>query len=187
MIRLVAVVAAFFMLAGILASEAPAQAVPARPVVSAQPVLVASPGQPASFTAKTEPRHWFNRCSLPRRQRPFYCRRRAALAWALRRRGCWYSWGGTSCSPGFDCSGLVMMAFSHAGISLPRTTYEMQAFWRLRRTRWPRPGDIILYGYPAYHAAIFVRRGWQVASPHSGEQVQEQRIESGAQFYAIRA
>ena len=42
----------------------------------------------------------------------------AALNWAERNaKGCWYSYGGTSCSRGYDCSGLVMEAFGHgAGI-----------------------------------------------------------------------
>jgi len=39
----------------------------------------------------------------------------AALNWAEgHAAGCWYSYGGTSCSPGYDCSGLVMEALGHA-------------------------------------------------------------------------
>ena len=51
----------------------------------------------------------------------------AALNWAERHAaGCWYSYGGSSCSPGYDCSGLVMEAFGHAaGIWLPHSTYAM--------------------------------------------------------------
>jgi hypothetical protein len=38
----------------------------------------------------------------------------AALNWAEgHATGCWYSYGGSSCSPGYDCSGLVMAAFGH--------------------------------------------------------------------------
>jgi cell wall-associated NlpC family hydrolase len=41
-------------------------------------------------------------------------RRQDAMAWALRRIGCWYNWGGTGpCSRGFDCSGLVWAAYRH--------------------------------------------------------------------------
>ena len=48
----------------------------------------------------------------------------AALNWAERHAaGCWYTYGGTSCSHGYDCSGLVMEAFGHgAGIWLPHST-----------------------------------------------------------------
>jgi NlpC/P60 family protein len=52
-------------------------------------------------------------------------RRQDAMAWALRRIGCSYSYGGTSCRPGFDCSGLVVAAYAHVGMRLPRTTYAM--------------------------------------------------------------
>jgi cell wall-associated NlpC family hydrolase len=53
----------------------------------------------------------------------------AALNWAERHAaGCWYSYGGSSCSRGYDCSGLVMEAFGHgAGIWLPHSTYAMLA------------------------------------------------------------
>ena len=74
----------------------------------------------------------------------------AALNWAERHAtGCWYSYGGTSCSPGYDCSGLVMEAFGHgAGIWLPRTTYGMLGSPRLH---WiplsqARRGDLMFYG-----------------------------------------
>ena len=36
-----------------------------------------------------------------------------------------YSWGGTTPSTGFDCSGLVKYAYSQAGIELPRTAKEL--------------------------------------------------------------
>ena len=53
-------------------------------------------------------------------------RRQDAMAWALRRIGCPYTYGGTGpCHRGFDCSGLVVSAYAHVGMRLPRTTYEM--------------------------------------------------------------
>ena len=73
-----------------------------------------------------------------------------ALNWAERHAtGCWYSYGGTSCSPGYDCSGLVMEAFGHgAGIWLPHSTYAMLQSPRLH---WiplsqARRGDLMFYG-----------------------------------------
>lgn len=74
----------------------------------------------------------------------------AALNWAEgNATGCWYSWGGTSCSPGYDCSGLVMEAFGHAtGIWLPHSTYAMLSNPHLH---WiplsqARRGDLMFYG-----------------------------------------
>ena len=74
----------------------------------------------------------------------------AALDWAERHAtGCWYSYGGSSCSPGYDCSGLVMEAFGHAtGIWLPHSTYAMLGNPHLH---WiplsqARRGDLMFYG-----------------------------------------
>ena len=74
----------------------------------------------------------------------------AALNWAERHAtGCWYYYGGTGCSPGYDCSGLVMQAFGHgAGIWLPHSTYAML---RSPRLHWiplsqARRGDLMFYG-----------------------------------------
>ncbi len=71
----------------------------------------------------------------------------AALRWAGHQAGKWYCWGGggPSC---FDCSGLVMQAYRHAGIRLPRTTYQMLSSRRLVRipASRRRPGDLAFYG-----------------------------------------
>lgn len=74
--------------------------------------------------------------------------RLAALRWAETQAGCWYSFGGESCSPGFDCSGLVQTAYRHAGISIPRTTWEMLASSRLvpEPASERRRGDLAFYG-----------------------------------------
>jgi len=74
----------------------------------------------------------------------------AALNWAERHAaGCWYSYGGSSCAPGYDCSGLVMEAFGHgAGIWLPHSTYAMLANRHLHRIplSQARRGDLMFYG-----------------------------------------
>lgn len=83
--------------------------------------------------------------------------RNRAMAWALTQKGCWYDYGGTGCDPGFDCSGLVMMAYQHAGFDLPRTTYDMlgsvgkrhyrrHSWWVLVRVWHPKRGDLAFYG-----------------------------------------
>lgn len=73
--------------------------------------------------------------------------RMVALRWAERQAGKWYCYGGTGPSC-FDCSGLVMQAYAHAGIRLPRTTTEMLSSSRLRRVpaRDRQRGDLAFYG-----------------------------------------
>ena len=86
---------------------------------------------------------------LPLRLRAYY--------WAHRQAGRSYCWGGIG--PGcFDCSGLVMSAYRHAGTSLPRTTYGMLGSPLLRRVWHPRMGDLAFYG--TGHVELFRRWGW---------------------------
>jgi cell wall-associated NlpC family hydrolase len=74
----------------------------------------------------------------------------AALNWAeSHAHGCWYYYGGTGCSPGYDCSGLVMEAFGHAaGIWLPHSTYTMLSDPHLHPIplSQARRGDLMFYG-----------------------------------------
>ena len=46
----------------------------------------------------------------------------------------------------YDCSGLVMAAFSHAGISLPHSTYSMLGNRHLHRVYSPQRGDLAFFG-----------------------------------------
>jgi peptidoglycan DL-endopeptidase CwlO len=71
--------------------------------------------------------------------------RLVAYDWALAQEGKPYIWGAAGPS-GYDCSGLVMEAYEHAGIDLPRTTYEMLDSPLLVRVRHPRRGDLAFYG-----------------------------------------
>jgi cell wall-associated NlpC family hydrolase len=82
--------------------------------------------------------------------------RMRAYDWAVKQKGHPYVWGGTG--PGFDCSGLVMMAYRHAGIHLPRTTYDMLASPLLIRVKHPVTGDLAFYG--TGHVELFRRWGY---------------------------
>src|SRR5882724_641784 len=55
-----------------------------------------------------------------------------ALNWAeSHATGHYYVYGGSG--PSYDCSGLVMASFQHAGISLPHSTYSMLGNRHLHR------------------------------------------------------
>ena len=82
--------------------------------------------------------------------------RMRAYKWALSQKGHPYVWGGTG--PGYDCSGLVMMAYRHAGIHLPRTTYEMLASPLLIKVKIPKEGDLAFYG--SGHVELFRKWGY---------------------------
>jgi peptidoglycan DL-endopeptidase CwlO len=73
--------------------------------------------------------------------------RLSALGWAEHQAGKSYCWGGSGPAC-FDCSGLVMAAYAHTGIKLPRTTYGILASRKLRRipAGQRRSGDLAFYG-----------------------------------------
>lgn len=74
----------------------------------------------------------------------------------------------------FDCSGLTSYVYRQLGVNLPRTARAQQA--ALPRTSSPRPGDLVFFGYPAYHVGIYVSPGRMIAAPHPGTVVRVQDI-----------
>lgn len=67
-----------------------------------------------------------------------------------------YVWGGISLTNGADCSGFVQSVFAHFGISLPRTTWDMENVGTPVSYDQAIPGDIILYDG---HVGIYMGDG----------------------------
>jgi len=79
-----------------------------------------------------------------------------------------YVYGGSSPS-GFDCSGFTSYVYRQAGISIPRTASAQQA--AATRVSNPQPGDLVFFGYPAYHVGIYVSPGRMIDAQHPGTTV----------------
>jgi peptidoglycan DL-endopeptidase CwlO len=87
--------------------------------------------------------------------------------------GCPYLYGGTGpCHPGFDCSGLVQAAWAHAGISIPRTTYEQWGALPHVSESDLQPGDILFFDGIG-HEAMYVGGGYFIDAPHTGAFVEK--------------
>lgn len=56
-----------------------------------------------------------------------------------------YVWGGTSLTEGADCSGFVQSVYANFGVSLPRTTYDMEHVGEPVDFDSALPGDLVLY------------------------------------------
>jgi cell wall-associated NlpC family hydrolase len=57
----------------------------------------------------------------------------------------------------FDCSGLMQYVFGLVGIRLPRTAAQQQK--SVTRVASPVPGDLVFYGAPAHHVALYIGGG----------------------------
>jgi hypothetical protein len=80
----------------------------------------------------------------------------------------------------FDCSGLMQYVFGLVGIKLPRTAAQQQK--AATRVTSPVPGDLVFYGNPAHHVALYIGGGRQIAAPHTGATVAIQSVGSGATY-----
>jgi peptidoglycan DL-endopeptidase CwlO len=95
--------------------------------------------------------------------------------------GCPYLWGGTSCSPGYDCSGLVQAAWASAGVAIPRDTYEQwDALTHIPMSDLA-PGDLIYYNGES-HVAMYVGGGDIIDAPQTGMDVE--KIPMDTSWYA---
>ncbi|NRB58059.1 MAG: C40 family peptidase [Salinicola sp.] len=81
-----------------------------------------------------------------------------------------YQWGGST-PRGYDCSGLVQMAYGKIGISLPRTSNEQ--FHALEEIDVARPGDLLFFGSGSHatHVGIYMGDRQMIHAPGSGRTV----------------
>jgi peptidoglycan DL-endopeptidase CwlO len=84
-----------------------------------------------------------------------------------------YTWGGSSPSSGFDCSGFVKYVYGKQGVRLPRTSREQAGAGVKVTSRIAslRQGDLVLFaesGEPISHVAIYAGGGRIIHSSSSG-------------------
>ncbi|SDG90133.1 Transglycosylase SLT domain-containing protein [Sinosporangium album] len=66
------------------------------------------------------------------------------LDYALAQRGKPYIWGGTG-PDGYDCSGIIYMAYRQAGLSIPRTTFVQWPFGKRIAAGEEQAGDLVFF------------------------------------------
>jgi cell wall-associated NlpC family hydrolase len=101
------------------------------------------------------------------------------IAYAEAQLGKPYAWGATG--PGaFDCSGLAMMAYRAAGITIPRTSRQQWAFGRRVPPGKVQAGDLVFFigsdgtmNAPG-HVGIVLRPGLMIDAPATGQNIQIQ-------------
>jgi peptidoglycan DL-endopeptidase CwlO len=95
----------------------------------------------------------------------------AAIAAAESVLGVPYVYAGASPQAGFDCSGLTMWAWAHAGVSLPHSSQMQYASLPHVSRGQLRPGDLVFFYSPIHHVGLYVGGGMMIHAPHTGSVV----------------
>jgi cell wall-associated NlpC family hydrolase len=94
----------------------------------------------------------------------------AAVDAALSQLGKPYQWGASGPDT-YDCSGLTSWAWAHAGVALPHNSgMQYDATPRVAESDW-QPGDLLFFGDPIHHVAMYIGNGQMVEAPYTGAQV----------------
>jgi nlpC/P60 family protein len=82
-----------------------------------------------------------------------------------------YVWGAQGPNT-FDCSGLMLYSFSNgAGITLPRVSKDQATVGTYVSRAELRPGDLIFWGSPVHHVALYIGNGKYIHAPQPGSTV----------------
>ena len=102
-----------------------------------------------------------------------------AVAAARSALGVPYHWGGSDPQQGFDCSGLTMWSWAHAGVSLPHSAAMQYADTRRVSTSDLQPGDLLFFYSPISHVAMYIGGGMEIAASHTGTVVSIYSVDWG--------
>jgi len=101
------------------------------------------------------------------------------IAYAQAQLGKPYQWGATG-PDAFDCSGLTMMAYRAAGITIPRTSQQQWAHGPQVPASRVQPGDLVFFAgsdgtmSTPGHVGIVTGNDTMIDAPTSGEVVREE-------------
>ncbi|MGW1464883.1 NlpC/P60 family protein [Streptomyces sp. NPDC002308] len=108
-----------------------------------------------------------------------------AVAYAIEQIGKPYEWGAEG-PDSFDCSGLTMRAWEHAGLAVPRTSQEQWDGLPRVPVSSLRPGDLVVYYPEATHVALYIGDGLVVQAPRPGARVKVSPLASNPLLGAVR-
>jgi cell wall-associated NlpC family hydrolase len=103
---------------------------------------------------------------------PVSGRAAAAVHYALAQVGDAYVYGATGPNA-YDCSGLTMMSWAQAGVSLPRTAAAQMGAGTPVSSSDLQPGDLVFYYSPVHHVGMYIGNGKIVhaANPSAGVEI----------------
>jgi cell wall-associated NlpC family hydrolase len=103
----------------------------------------------------------------------------AAVQAAYSALGVPYHYGGADPKHGFDCSGLTMWSWAHAGVYLPHSAAMQYSVTRHVSTQDLQPGDLLFFYSPISHVAMYIGGGREIAASHTGTVVSIYPIDWG--------
>lgn len=102
----------------------------------------------------------------------------AVVAAASKHLGVPYLWGGTDAHNGFDCSGLVQDAYRQVGVEMPKwSRHQATMGVEVDSIDQAAPGDVLTFGQPVSHVALYVGDGQMLHAPKTGEVVKIEAID----------
>ncbi len=82
-----------------------------------------------------------------------------------------YVYGAADPNVGFDCSGLTMWAWAHAGVSLPHSSeMQYQVLPHVDRADL-QPGDLLFFYSPIHHVGLYIGGNNMIDANHPGDVV----------------
>ncbi len=92
------------------------------------------------------------------------------LAYACAQLGDPYQWGAEGPNR-FDCSGLTMMSWRAAGVTLPRSSQQQARQGTKVDLDHLQPGDLVFFHAGLTHVGIYIGKGLMLHAPRSGDVV----------------
>jgi cell wall-associated NlpC family hydrolase len=109
----------------------------------------------------------------------------AAIQVALSKVGSPYRYGATGPNA-FDCSGLTSYAYAAAGVTLPRTSSGQAKAGRQVSRADLQPGDLVIYGSPVDHVALYIGDGKIVHARTYGTPLSVTTVDIGGFRHGVR-
>lgn len=108
-----------------------------------------------------------------------------ALRFALQQIGDSYYFGAAGPTR-WDCSGLTMVAFARAGVSLPHSSQAQFNYGRRIPRSSLQPGDLVFFYRSITHVGIYLGNGLMVDAPRPGRNVRVSPLNSMPFAGAVR-
>jgi cell wall-associated NlpC family hydrolase len=108
-----------------------------------------------------------------------------AVRYAMAQIGKSYVYGAAG-PDSFDCSGLTMMAWQQAGVSLPHSAASQMSYGTPVSSSQLQPGDLVFYYSPVSHVGMYIGNGMIVHAANPGDGVTTAPVNSMPYSGAVR-